>query len=73
MFKAIVDTNLLATVATFEPSSARCATPAAGGWWNFQRGRRAGCRGGRLQRVQVGGDDHCESLRLELAGTASGS
>ena len=67
VFKAIVDTNLLATVATFEPSSARCATPAAGGWWEFPAWPAcAGCRGGRLQRVQVGGDD---LLRKPEAGT----
>ena len=48
-------------------SSARCATPAAAAGGNFQRGRRArAAGGGRLQRVQVGGDD---LLRKPEAGT----
>ena len=74
VFKAIVDTNLLATVATFEPFVGAMRDAGGGGWWGFPAWPACvGCRGGRLQRVKSAVTTYCESLRLELAGTASGS
>ena len=73
VFKAIVDTNLLATVATFEPFVG--AMRDAGGGRLVGISSVAGVRGlpGRARASKSAVTTYCESLRLELAGTASGS
>ena len=75
VFKAIVDTNLLATVATFEPFVG--AMRDAGGGRLVGISSVAGVRGlpgaGAYSASKSAVTTYCESLRLELAGTASGS
>ena len=67
VFKAIVDTNLLATVATFEPFVGAMRDAGGGRLVGISAWPACvGCRGGRLQRVQVSGDD---LLRKPEAGT----
>ena len=74
VFKAIVDTNLLATVATFEPFVG--AMRDAGGGRLVGISSVAGVRGlpgaGAYSASKSAVTTYCESLRLELAGTASG-
>lgn len=69
VFKAIVDTNLLAMVATFEPFVA--AMKAAGGGTLVGIASVAGIRGlpgaGAYSSSKAAVIAYCESLRLELA------
>ncbi|WZB63696.1 SDR family oxidoreductase [Achromobacter xylosoxidans] len=70
VFKAIVDTNLLATVATFEPFVG--AMRDAGGGRLVGISSVAGVRGlpgaGAYSASKSAVTTYCESLRLELAG-----
>ena len=73
VFKAIVDTNLLATVATFEPFVGAMRDAGGGRLVGISSvaGVRAAGAGASASKSAV--TTYCESLRLELAGTASGS
>ena len=72
VFKAIVDTNLLATVATFEPFVGAMRDAGGGRLVGFPAWP-ALLPGGAYSASKSAVTTYCESLRLELAGTASGS
>jgi len=70
VFKAIIDTNLLATVATFEPFIDAMSASSRGRLVGI--GSVAGVRGlpgaGAYSASKAAVATYCESLRLELAG-----
>ncbi len=74
VFKAIVDTNLLATVATFEPFIAAMRAQGQGRLVGI--GSVAGVRGlpgaGAYSASKAAVATYCESLRLELGGAGIG-